>query len=77
MNMEKRIRIINKFTGEVKETDACISGVNALSSVLDYEIESYNTSQLFVDRNIEEDIFFEGHPFFKGMLEKNFRNKLK
>jgi hypothetical protein len=72
-----RIRIINIHTGEVKETDATIAGINALLSVLDREIKSYKLNSLFEGRNIEEDIIFEGDYEYSQVLKRIFKQKLK
>ena len=73
---QERIRYINTFTGEVKETDACDLGVDSLMNCLEYDIVSSKTSELYEGIDIEQYIVFEGPEFFKAMLEKEFKKKL-
>ena len=63
--LENRIRIINITSGEVKETDACLTGVESLAQFFPIFLEDEECTK--------EDIVIEGHPYFKGILEKRLR----
>lgn len=70
------IRMINSETGEVREVKANDEGFKALLGVLVNEIKMY-TEGFLKDRNIQEDVYFEGDQHYRWILEKRLRIMLK